>query len=449
MPDSICTTSPTHGHWAWRSTAGAGFFLCLLATVLLACGHASSSLSETRPGGERFRRELAARLLVIDLRHEQLRQWVTTSSIAGKEDRLAASDEVRRHIALVTELLKRAGEQNFRDDDLLREAQVGTDLAGLAYDFMRTDVQATVRGMPGAVRSECNFGLELIWQGTRGMRSSPTWAVEDPDRVDELLERAASHRDNVMAVAPVANIMKVGVAAANVTSSAISLAQLTKVGLQTLARLVEWMRGLQIQAGFLELAGSGAGALRIQVVSAAGALTLTDTEVIALASVGQLSASALSLYMMANGLPPKLPDPKAFGDWAKRAPKRAPQSPDRDFTQYQIKQAGPEESLVEASTGEKVWADGTRAEDAHLLEAKFAGKPEISPYIEGSACEPQFRQMIRERIAKEFRAYAAVIRDPKTPAVGLEVITNDARAVPFFEALLRELGLPGRVVVRP
>lgn len=113
MPDSICTTLPTHWHRAWRSSAGAGSFIYLLATVLLACGHASSSLSAAHPGGERLRRELAARLLAIDLRHEQLRQWVTTSSIAGKQDRLAASDEVRHHIVLVTELLKRAASRTF------------------------------------------------------------------------------------------------------------------------------------------------------------------------------------------------------------------------------------------------------------------------------------------------------------------------------------------------
>jgi hypothetical protein len=39
--------------------------------------------------------------------------------------------------------------------------------------------------------------------------------------------------------------------------------------------------------------------------------------------------------------------------------------------------------------------------------------------------------------------------DPATPVVGLEVIVNDARAVPFFEALLAEFRIPGRVVIKP
>jgi hypothetical protein len=56
---------------------------------------------------------------------------------------------------------------------------------------------------------------------------------------------------------------------------------------------------------------------------------------------------------------------------------------------------------------------------------------------------------MRADVRKEFLRYAAVIRDPASPAVALEVITNDARAVPFFESVLAELGIPGNVVVRP
>jgi hypothetical protein len=39
------------------------------------------------------------------------------------------------------------------------------------------------------------------------------------------------------------------------------------------------------------------------------------------------------------------------------------------------------------------------------------------------------------------------LKDPATPAVGLEIILNDARAVSYFEVLMRELGIPGRIVV--
>jgi hypothetical protein len=44
---------------------------------------------------------------------------------------------------------------------------------------------------------------------------------------------------------------------------------------------------------------------------------------------------------------------------------------------------------------------------------------------------------------------AAVLRDEATPAVALEVITKEVRAVPFFEALMGEAGVLGEVVVKP
>ncbi|WP_407653817.1 hypothetical protein [Archangium lipolyticum] len=83
-----------------------------------------------------------------------------------------------------------------------------------------------------------------------------------------------------------------------------------------------------------------------------------------------------------------------------------------------------------------------------MLETKYIEKPGMSPFIEGSACNDDIRQIIRTKQEKEFGRYAAVILDPATPAVGLEVIVNDARALPFFRELMSELGIPGRVVVK-
>jgi hypothetical protein len=83
-----------------------------------------------------------------------------------------------------------------------------------------------------------------------------------------------------------------------------------------------------------------------------------------------------------------------------------------------VKYAGPVERLLKASSGETVWADGIREADCRILRDQFS-------------------------------RYAAIIRDPKSPAIALEVITNDPKAVPFFESLLRELKIPGEVVVRP
>jgi hypothetical protein len=115
---------------------------------------------------------------------------------------------------------------------------------------------------------------------------------------------------------------------------------------------------------------------------------------------------------------------------------------------YQVAHAGEQEVLVRGG-GEEVWAEGARMDDAHLLEVKHVEKPDSSPFIAGSKCEEPIRSMIREKERIQLKRYAAVIQDPGTPAVGLEIIVNDARAAPFFELLMHELGIPGRVIVLP
>ncbi len=138
---------------------------------------------------------------------------------------------------------------------------------------------------------------------------------------------------------------------------------------------------------------------------------------------------------------------EAFARWAKRAERR-PTPDSSEAFRYQKKHAGPEELLVKGG-GKEVWSDGVRMEQARLVEVKFIQAPEKSPYIEGSKCNERVRALIQEETTNEFRRYAAVLADEATPATALEVIVNDARAVPFFERLLRTLGMPGAVVVKP
>ena len=141
----------------------------------------------------------------------------------------------------------------------------------------------------------------------------------------------------------------------------------------------------------------------------------------------------------------KEPDPDAFEAWVRQASRRKVQgdSPAHDF---QSQHVGKEELLVRGG-GEEVWADGYRTTDAVLREVKHVDKPESSPFIEGSRCAAVIREKIRKKELDQFTRYAAVLKDPATPAVELEVLLNDARAVPFFESLMRELGIPGRIVV--
>lgn len=65
------------------------------------------------------------------------------------------------------------------------------------------------------------------------------------------------------------------------------------------------------------------------------------------------------------------------------------------------------------------------------------------------AMPPAIRATIVSRLENEMARYSAVIGDASNPTRGLEVITNDPRAVPFFQDLLTKYGIPGKVVVQP
>jgi hypothetical protein len=143
----------------------------------------------------------------------------------------------------------------------------------------------------------------------------------------------------------------------------------------------------------------------------------------------------------------KVVDPEAFAAWIAQARKYRVKDEPAEAA-YQRTRAGPEEIELSGG-GVTVLADGARTRDAHLLEAKYVKLPEKSPYILNSRCPDPIRENVRKELVDQFHRYGAIIGDPATPAVGLEIITNDARAAPFFEALLRETRTPGRVVVQP
>lgn len=391
-------------------------------------------------------REIATGLLKLEIEAAQLEKVV---ALRGLENKTFKPGELRGDIHFLTDLLKRVVSHSHPDPRLLGATQAGLNIVGLEYDLVRTEVEATSRGLQSKVHRSCEMGVRATREGMAALRRDPGWAEDDVLALNQVLITAEEQRDSVMAAAPWANVMQAGVLAAQISSGALSLTMLIQKGPATLGRLISWLRGARAGAATLEFAAVGAGGgVGVRVISSAGALVLTDTEVIALTQVGQLSATAASLYMMANGKPPKLPDSKAFKKWVDRSPKR-PARGRPEPLRYQIKHCGSEETLVEAEGGEKIWADGVRESDSHLLEAKHVGSPKRSPYIAESEAPTAVRLKIRSQEAAQIRSYAAVIKDPKTPAVGLEVITNDARAARYFEALMQELGVPGQVVVKP
>jgi len=411
--------------------------LLTIATLLalLACEH----IGEQPEPRLRSKRESAVGLLRVELQLAALEDFLQHGpDVPDGRVRLEEVRFLRAHIARCERWLA----ETETDRRRLATAHVGLDLAGVGYDLVRVDLEATLRHLGGLARRSSNTGLEAIWRGIRSLERDPSTATSREMTAHLLL--AEEQRDTLLATVPRANVLRPGVLAASHTSSAYSLAKAAMAAGPVLGRLAGFLTNPAGAAVGVEVSAGGAAA--VSVVASGGALVLTEVEVIALAQAGALSATAIQLAMMANGRPPKVPDPRRFAEWVKQAPARPAQRPDTEPTRFQVKYAGPVERLLQATSGERVWADGVREADCRILEAKLVTKPETSPYVRAWK---EVHEWMRADVRNEFIRYAAIIRDPASPAVALEVITNEARAVPFFESVLKELGIPGQVVVRP
>lgn len=94
-----------------------------------------------------------------------------------------------------------------------------------------------------------------------------------------------------------------------------------------------------------------------------------------------------------------------------------------------------------------VWADGFRPRDGSILETKRVGPGDRSPYVPGSGAPDVVRAKARQAFAHEIERYTEVWRG--TPVKGLEIVTDDPRAVPYLEQILAAFEVPSRVVVQP
>lgn len=286
----------------------------LAAVVVLAlgaCDH-ENELPSAPPQPPPTRAETAATLLRIELDTRLLRLRADDPSLPHYTARMNALDALLAHIAVTT---------RFLEENRLHAARVGTDLAGITYDLMRTDHEASVRQVGGSARTSCNGGIKWAGIGIQGLARDPGWA-DQTEEVEQALSMARWHRDNALRAVPIATFMRPGVVAASIPGSVASAIGLVRSGLTTLVRLSAWMKQGGAAYGVLLAAPKGGPAIQL-VTRGGGALVLTHAEVIALVNAGQLSATAAALHMMAAGQPPKLPvQGKAFEEWARKLPTR-------------------------------------------------------------------------------------------------------------------------------
>ena len=141
---------------------------------------------------------------------------------------------------------------------------------------------------------------------------------------------------------------------------------------------------------------------------------------------------------------------QAVNDWAQGFPQRPAVNPGTNAHQFQVRECGATETQV-AGGGERVWADGLIPDEALLRDAKLTENLRSSPFIDANPHQipaPVLRT-IRAKIDDELSRYARVIADPDTPVIGLEIVTSTPLSVPFWQRMLRQFGIPGRVVVHP
>lgn len=279
--------------------------LALSLLTLSGCEHSEeafswSSLTAAKSAAD-DRLELADDLFLYQVRLDEL--W------AAREVpyvRAAVTEEalvrMRDHLELCRDLLQHAAAGSSVDPELVRSARMGRVLAGFAHDLVSLQVGASRESprLSGEVMAEVNHGLAWVWMGMKELHKDPNWGIRDPNQAYQVLYWAQKHRDNVQRVLPVAYVAKEGVQAALIVSTAHGLVKLAKAGPPALARVVEWMRGAGRAGGVLALVGSAGSGAGVQILTAGGGLVLTDAEVIALAEAGQLSATALSLYVLAR-----------------------------------------------------------------------------------------------------------------------------------------------------
>jgi hypothetical protein len=247
--------------------------------------------------------EIAGRLLRVMLKAEEDRPRYRSDPQHAEQ-----LEHVRGHLPFLRDLLLRAGS----DQALLRAVQYGIYFADDAIDLTRSDYEAGEAHITGSLRRRVNRGLSAAWGGLASLREDPLWATREPWRASQLLIQADVDRDDVRSHGQTTLSGTAGVQAAGVASTAAGLVELTSAAVGVAPRIVAWMKALKVESGTLQFAGAAAGVLPgFQIVATGGTLALTDAEVAALATAGQLAPGALELYLMAKGLDPHA---KALGE---------------------------------------------------------------------------------------------------------------------------------------
>jgi hypothetical protein len=113
---------------------------------------------------------------------------------------------------------------------------------------------------------------------------------------------------------------------------------------------------------------------------------------------------------------------------------------------YEIKHTGPYNYELSGG-GAKIDIDGFKG--TTILEAKFVGKQARSPFVPGSNIPDAIRTEILNGARGELTRMRKIIESGSTPFTSVEIITNTPESKAMFEAVLKELSVPGTVRLEP
>jgi hypothetical protein len=266
-------------------------------------------------------RALRVRVLSLSLVLEQAR--------AGLPQRYGqALDFLAAEVERMADLLAGAEAHPADEAALDRAVAVGTDLVVYALDLLAAESQPGL----GAFRHQrLEHALSWCWEGLRALREDPFWVDARAPQAQQVHLQAWHFHDENLAGEERSAWGQAGVHAALIVSGGIGLAELagalsqavltTHAGLVRLgALLLRHGPGEGGGGGLLLATGNGAIAMGVVVrggaVPLAGAVALTEVEILALAEIGRLSPVALQLHlaMRVDGTgsgPPRTPAQQA------------------------------------------------------------------------------------------------------------------------------------------
>lgn len=234
---------------------------------------------------------VASRALQLELDFENLRPLA--SALGERSYSEKHLDDVHGHLEQVSEWLAVANESG--DYDWLGPASAMVHCAGLEYDLVRIDLEASARGFGGTVHDATRRGVEAGRAAMDRIHADPGWVARSPSEVADALSTMVLSR-HAVSTAPITNTLKSGVTAASVYTGTFSLARLATSG--SLGRLLGWAKGVGQPAA---LVATTEGGVAIRAVAKSGSIGITVAEVQALVDAGIVSATAYSLYAMARG----------------------------------------------------------------------------------------------------------------------------------------------------